>query len=151
MGAFDEMRIQYGFASLSESTGGLGGSIRLLHQPQWEQGLLLDLRQEAGSFGRYQTSARAEAGSGRWRSQTGAYLHSARNDFSYRDITQSGLPEARLQHSLFRQGGVYQNLYGRFRKDLLSLKSWYNGADRMLPPPLTGNPERYDRIRDRML
>ena len=150
--AFDQLQLQYGFAGLSDGSGALGGSLRLRNTVGWQQGASLAFRQMAGSFGRYQSTAKAEYGDQRWRGQTGVYYYRARNNFTFPDITQPEHPQKEMQNARNEQIGAYQNLYWRSQKrQLWSLKTRFQNTRRQLPPPLTANPNQYDRMEDRSL
>lgn len=150
--AFDQVQLQYGFASLSEGSGGLGGSVRLNNRPHFGKKSSLRLSQLVGSFGKWQSSASLETGKGRLRSQSGIYYYTTQNNFKYPDITTPGWPEKELQNANTEQFGAYQNLYYRLGKSqMMSFKAWYNQVDRNLPPPITGDPSGHDAMLDRTL
>jgi len=149
LSGFDNLNLQYGFASLVDGSGALGGSLRLQNRPGMGQQSRIELQQMAGSFGRYQTSVSAKIGEGRFRSETHAYQFQAENDFSYPDITREGWPVERMQNADLLQRGIQQSFYYRLSEnEMLSLKSWYNFTERKLPPPITGNPGNFDELLD---
>jgi len=115
--AFDRIQLQYGFASLSGGSGGLGGSIRLSNKPDFSGKTKLSLSQMAGSFGQYQSTLHISAGGQRLRSQTELYYYTSKNNFSYPDITEKGWPEKKLQNSEYDQIGGYQNFYYRLAEE----------------------------------
>lgn len=147
--AFDELNVQYGFASLSDGSGALGGSLRLDNTANFQSGNSIQLQQMAGSFDRYQSSVKLNLGTKKFSSETQIYYYTAENDFSYPDITQADRPEKVMQNSAYQQEGVIQNFYYRLSgKKLLSLKAWYNHVDRELPPIIIGNMDTKDRLED---
>ena len=147
--AFDELNVQYGFASLSDGSGALGGSLRLDNSANFQSGNSIQVQQMAGSFDRYQSSVKLNLGTKRFRSETQVYYYTAKNDFSYPDITQAGRPEKVMQNSAYQQEGAIQNFYYRLSgKKMLSLKAWYNHVDRELPPTIIGNMDTKDRLED---
>ncbi len=147
--AFDELNIQYGFASLSDGSGALGGSLRLDNTANFQAGNNIQLQQMAGSFDRYQTNLKLNFGTKKFRSETQLYFYTADNDFTYQDITQADRPEQVMQNSAYQQQGAIQNFYYRLSsKKILSLKAWYNHVDRELPPTIIGNMDTKDRLED---
>jgi len=149
LAAFDQIQVQYGFASLSDGSGGLGGSIRLQQKSPWQDSNSLAFRQMAGSFGRWQSALQAQWGSGRWRGQTGLQYREDRNNFPFPDITLPEQPVKRMRHANLDQSGLFQNLYFRENnRRLWSLKARWYRTRRKLPPPITGNPDTYDRLWD---
>lgn len=147
--AFDELNVQYGFASLSDGSGALGGSLRLDNTANFQSGNSIQLQQMAGSFDRYQSSIKLNLGTKKFRSETQIYYYTAKNDFSYPDITQADRPEKVMQNSAYKQEGAIQNFYYRLSgKKMLSLKAWYNHVDRELPPTIIGNMDTKDRLED---
>lgn len=150
--AFDQLQLQYGFAGLSDGSGALGGNLRLSNHAQWQGASQLAFRQMAGSFGRYQSTLKAEYGNQRFRAQTGLYYYRARNNFNFPDISQPDRPQRELQNASNEQVGAYQNMYWRGQSSQLwSLKTRFQNTNRQLPPPLTANPNQYDRMEDRSL
>lgn len=147
--AFDELNVQYGFASLSDGSGALGGSLRLDNTANFQSGNSIQLQQMAGSFGRYQSGLKLNLGTQKFRSEIQVYYYTAENDFTYPDITQADRPEKMMQNSGYQQEGAIQNFYYRLSgKKLLSLKAWYNHVDRELPPTIIGNMDTKDRLED---
>lgn len=152
MQSVDELQVQYGFASLSDGTGGLGGSLRLTSALASSNEAPVELSLYAGSFGRWQGSGKMQIGNERMGLQAGVMHFRAKNDFSYPNITQPGYPQERLAHSGFEQEAWWSNLHLRTAANgLLTLKSLYSFTRRELPPPLTGNQARFDRLKDRRL
>lgn len=150
--AFNSAELQYGFASISDGSGALGGSLRLNSQPDYSKKLKLNLGQFIGSFGQRQTTLGAEGRLGKLYSQTQLYHFQAENNFSFPDITEGGFPEKEMRNNSFQQQGLLQNLYYRIDANkLLSLKAWYNEVERKLPPPITGNLNQFDQLQDRSL
>lgn len=147
--AFDELNVQYGFASLSDGSGALGGSLRLDNIANFQEKNSIQLQQMAGSFDQYQTNLKLNLGTKKFRSETQLYLYTAENDFTYLDITQVGHPERVMQNSAYQQQGAIQNFYYRLAGNkMLSLKTWYNHVDRELPPTIIGNMDTKDRLED---
>lgn len=150
--AFQSAELQYGFASISDGSGALGGSLRLNSQANFSKKFELSLGQFVGSFGQRQTTLGAEGRLGKLYLQTQAYHFQALNNFSYPDITEPGFPEREMRNNSYAQQGLMQNIYYRLSpKKVWSLKTWYNEVERKLPPPITGNLNQFDQLKDRSL
>lgn len=149
LSSFDELDIQYGFASISDGSGALGGSIRLSNAPNWSKENSIQLAQSIGSFNNYQTAIGLELRKNKLKSQTRIFHNSSTNNFSYPDITEEGSPTRTLQNNKFRQIGGLQNFYYQLSdKELVSLKTWVNFTDRNLPAPIIGNTNQFDELED---
>lgn len=145
----DEINVQYGFASLNDGTGGIGGSIRLNNNYSALEDQLSEVSIYAGSFGQWQGKALLNYKAEKFAVQVGGLRYTAKNNFSFPDITESGNPERTMTHAQFDQESYWANAYYHInKKELLSLKTWYNKVSRDLPPNLTGNQQVYDQLRD---
>ena len=148
----DQIDIQYGFASLNDATGGIGGSIRLNNNYAASQSRLLEASVFTGSFGQFQGRFSANLKFKKLRVQIGGLKYAAENDFSYTDISEPGNPESQMQNADIDQDAYWMNLYYVLAKNqLISLKTWYNKLDRDLPPNLNGNQEVFDQMLDEAL
>ena len=147
--AFDELNVQYGFASLSDGSGALGGSLRLDNTANFQAKNTIQLQQMAGSFDCYQTNVKLNLGTEKFRSETQLYYYTAENDFSYPDITRPDRPVEVMNNAAYQQEGAIQNFYYRLgSKKMLSLKAWYNHVDRELPSTIAGNLNTRDKLED---
>ena len=150
--AIDQMSIQYGFASLNDGSGGIGGSIRLNNSYRDLQENLVDFGILTGSFGQRQSDLELNLTGRRVSWQFGASYFETENNFTFPDITEPGRPEKTMENAEFRQSALWSNLYYRLnRNQMLSLKTWYTGANRKLPPLLTGDASNYDALKDDQL
>ena len=150
--AADDMSIQYGFASLNDGSGGIGGSIRLNNSWQSLDNSILDVSLYAGSFGRYEGWTRLNIKRKRWAMQFGVLRYAADNNFYYQDNTEPGYPERQMTNAGFNQSALWSLIYYRISdKEQLSLKTVWTHTDRQVPPPLTGNQQVFDEMNDQRL
>ncbi len=150
--ASDKVDIQYGFASLNDGAGGIGGSIRLNSQYASLNDQLVEASIYAGSFGQWQGNARLNLKLKRMGVQIGAQRYSAKNNFPYIDITRPTQPERYMTNAQFDQQSYWTKLYFRLDKNqLLSWKSLYNQVDREIPPHLNGDQSIHDQLLDKSL
>lgn len=149
--AFDEVELQYGFASLQQGSGALGGSLHLQSNP-WKKQAGLQAQLAGGSFGRYHGQVNGRYGGASWRGQTKVYRWQAQNNFRYPNITKTGRPEEKLKNARVLRQGLAQDLSLRIsEKKLLSAHLWANQMARQLPAALTGNQNHYDSLLDAQL
>lgn len=149
--AFDAAELQYGFASLQQGSGALGGSLHLSSDP-WQRRPSLAVQLTGGSFSRLGGRIEGAYGGENWRGQTKLYRWQAQNNFSFPNISKEGQPTEELQNAALTRQGIAQDLSLRLgEKKLLSAYLWGNLVDRQLPAPLTGNQEQYDSLQDQQL
>lgn len=152
LNAFDELGIQYGFASLNNSSGAIGGALSLNNLPNFNAKTNLRLQQTAASFGQYLSNIQFEHALKGIYIKTGAYYYKGENNFTYPDITEMGYPETRMQNNNYQQLGFFSNSFFRLSsKSVLSAKVWYNIVERSLAQPITGVPENADAMQDNNL
>lgn len=151
-GVADQVQVRYGLASLTDGPGGLGGSISLHNEADWDNRLQVKLSQEAGSFDYFRSVAEVHLGGKKWQSATGLYYATAQNDFPFPDITRKGNPVSKLGHAAYWQKGAFQHIYFRpAQNHVLSLKTWYSDYFRENPAPITSSTPSEEYLRDRML
>lgn len=149
--AADELELQYG-GGLAEGSGALGASLQLRSGRVQREGWSGGLSAEWGSFGHRQGRGNLQWKKGRWQSSLRLLALSQKNDFPFPDVTETGQPYRRLQNAERIQSAVVSN--SRYRlsaREELSLQLWANQLERSLPPPLTGDPELFDRMWDRSI
>ncbi len=133
-GFADDIIINYGAASISQGSGGIGGSINLENKVNWNRALTVSLSAGAGSFGHYTGEGKICAGNANFQSVTRLFYNIAENDFPYLNSVSGTEPvwETR-KNSQVRQNGFEQELYYRNAGNILSGRIWYQSADRNLP------------------
>lgn len=139
---FDEVKVHEGGGSARYGSGAFGGAV-LLNSSAPTTHSLFTLKQEAGSFGRYFSSARISLGKGLWSSSTSFYRLHSQNDFKINRTNE------RQQHASFTQQGIVQDMeYALSANRSISLHYWYHDADREVQPNI-GKYNSTDEQQDR--
>lgn len=145
--AIEDVSLQYGGSSALYGSDAIGGTVYLQSRPQWENRLRLQLKQEAGSFGRFFTGLAAKGGINDWSFTSKVYHQQAENDFEYINTNKRNRPLERNRNARFEQKGLVQDLAYRFsNSSSLSLKSWYQQTDRQIQPTMgdTGSKDQQE-------
>ncbi len=139
----DKIVLHAGASSLSDGSGGLGGSIDLVSRAGWNQKWQLDALAGFGSYMTFDNFVGFGAGSKKFRSSTKLYYNSSRNDFPFynkniADIDpQTGAyvyPLQRNEQAGYLLDGVLQEFAWRIgKKALLQFHYWFQNASRALP------------------
>lgn len=131
----DGLSLLYGGSSLAEGSGGFGGAVLLENSEEWNSSFDLSLNQELASFGTIGTYGRLSAGDDKIHSTTRVFWHHSRNDYPYMNTDILPRQEQRLTRAAYGQGGVLQEVSLRpVPRHELSLRLWYQEAERDLPP-----------------
>ncbi|MBS1486487.1 MAG: TonB-dependent receptor [Bacteroidetes bacterium] len=140
--ALDEVKVHEGAGSARYGSGAFGGSVLINSYPSSGKNNLT-LAQEAGSFGRYFSSATASYTLNRWSLKTNIYNLSSQNNFP---VLATG---ERQPHAAFRQSGILQDIeYKWSESKMVSLHYWYHNADRDIQPTI-GQQNATDNQQDR--
>ena len=130
----DQVTLYYGASSLTESTGGFGGSILISNQPDWNNKLSVQLIQSAGSFSTYNSFAGFAIGNRKIQSRTRFIYASSKNDFSFKNIDKPGDPIEKRENADYRTTGLQQELYARISKHhVISTRIWAQWNNRNIP------------------
>jgi vitamin B12 transporter len=138
VGAFDQVELFHGPGSLNNVTGALGGSINLSSSPDWNNKLCAAITQRAASYDNHSTNAVLKTGNDRMQSHSKLFIHTGRNDFPFRNITLAEQPVQTVQNAKQLQYNVLQDIFLSInRKNIISVRSWYQWSDREIPSPMT--------------
>jgi outer membrane cobalamin receptor len=135
-GMIDNVQISYGSASMEVGDGAIGGAIVLENRPTWKKQTSIDIKAGTGSFGRYSSIVRVEAGNEHFQTITKAFLQSSRNDFSFLDTVAAEPVWKKREQNQMSQKGFMQEFYLRKKENILSARIWYQYALRHLPGSL---------------
>ncbi|MEI6696029.1 MAG: TonB-dependent receptor plug domain-containing protein [Bacteroidota bacterium] len=134
----DDLKLIYGGSSLSNNSGGLGGSINIANKPDKEK-LKIQYTQQIGSFSTYGSFLKLGIGNKNLKSTTRLMFLTSENDFSFKNnaVASVDFPLEIRKDAGFKQYGVLQELYFQpgFR-DQISFKLWLQKNDRNIPQPL---------------
>lgn len=136
----DEVEVHYGLSSLEDGTGGLGGSIQLNNDVNWNDSLSLELNGMYGSFNTYSGGLKLVHGNHKIQHQAGISYHQSSNDFEYMNISKSESPVEKQSNAEIKQIGVFQNVFYKWdNKNEISFKYNFFNSDRNLPKLITSN------------
>lgn len=135
--SFDKINIAYGSSSALLGSGNVGGALLLeqaaplFDSPAHHRG---HIAMEAGSYGQYRLALRHTFSNRRWFADTRIGGQSARNDFSYTDV--SGQKQSMPNASLLGLNILSRIAYRMNPRNTLGLSAWYQAFDREIPPAL---------------
>ena len=130
----DDVYLLHGGSSMTKGSGGLGGSIVLENNPNWNSGFNLKALAETGSFGSRKVFLKVNAGSAFFNSDTRLFYETAENNFPFYN---SGVIPHRpdtQQNAGYWKAGILQEFYFRtYSSDFFTLRFWAQKSDRNLP------------------
>ncbi|MGD2035277.1 MAG: Plug domain-containing protein, partial [Bacteroidales bacterium] len=138
----DDMSLQHGAASVSQSSGGLGGHISLENKVDWNNKLSGRYIQNIGSFSTFDEFAQFSAGNKKIQSKTRVYHNYSKNNYEFVNRSQlndyiyltGNFPSQQNEDSDYRKYGAVQELYVKVTGRVLSsAKIWYQNAFRSIP------------------
>ena len=143
----DELNLKHGSASLADRSGGIGGSININNQADWNKNNTLAYMQGIGSYSTFDEFLRVGVGNKKIKSKTRLYHNRSENDYTFinrgiaiidpvsGDITN---PIDTNDHATYLRYGLLQEIYYRPAIDhVVSVKYWGQYADRTIPKPTT--------------
>jgi iron complex outermembrane receptor protein len=134
----DQVLLYHGGSSLSRASGALGGIIDIETQPDWNRRTGFSIRGELASFGTYQASANLDLRKNNLVSNSRFFFNHSENDYPFYNTSVLPHEEQRLQNSRYTKYGYLQEIYYRIHSnDILSVRFWFQDADRDLPPPIS--------------
>ncbi len=141
----DELNLNHGSASLADRSGGIGGSININNQAQWNDKHRIEYLQGIGSYSSFDEFLQVGLGNTKIQSKTRLYHNYSKNDYTFinrgianidpvsGDLTN---PIDTNDHASYLRYGLLQEIYYRpLTNHLLSLKYWGQYADRTIPKP----------------
>lgn len=143
----DDASLLHGTASVNETGGGLGGSVKLSTQPANAEGFGLQYIQGIGSFKTFDEFLRLTYGDDHWQTSSRFVFSSSPNDFSYRNhdkkeniydenmhIIGQYYPKEKNRSGAFKDMHILQEVYYNTRKgDRFGLNAWFIHSNRELP------------------
>ncbi len=130
----DNVKLQYGGASLSNTSGALGGAVQLDNNPSWRKGFHADVIQQVGSFGSFGTFAKMNVGFKDIEIKIRAYSHHSENDFTYLNTADIPYQYDKQENAAFNEQGALGEVYWKAdEKNVLEAKMWFQENDRELP------------------
>ena len=132
---------------MQDHSGGLGGSISISNQNNFEKGLSVSLAQEFSSFGGRAGLAKVNWGGQKWFFNSSLNYANAENDFPYWRNIPLGKEKVYQDNAATQQQGFLQEVYFRPNsKNMFSLIAWQNDSRREIPPLKTFDGGKHDEI-----
>jgi len=139
----DEMSLQHGAASVSTSSGGLGGHIDISNSVNWNNKLSGRYIQGIGSFSTFDEFGQLNFGNKTFQSKSRVYHNYSKNNYLYTNKQIANIntetheityPTERLANAGFAKYGAMQELYLHPTPNLFTdIKLWYQHAERAIP------------------
>lgn len=129
----DEINLLHGGSSLSQTSGGLGGSVQINNQADWNNKLQIKYIQEIESFETYREFFQIGIGNHSFQSSTRIFHDQSQNNFSYYNYGVLPYRDDVQKNADYKKYGFLQEFYYRKKQNHLSLKIWGNHYFRNLP------------------
>ncbi len=139
----DDMNLKHGTASISDQSGGLGGSINLNNSVDWSNTFHLKYLQGVGSYNSYDEFLKFGFGNNKLQVKSRIYHNYSKNDFTYinRGIGNIDPITGEITNPLdtndnadYKKYGLLQELYYRPNEiNIVSIKYWGQFAKRTIP------------------
>jgi len=139
----DDVKLQYGNASIAGQSGGLGGSINISNAVDWNNKLGVTFMQGVGSFNTWDDFLKVSIGNNKIQSKTRAYYNYSKNDYTFvnKGIAEIDPETGTITHPLdtnknadYSRYGFLQELYFKpDQKNIFSLRWWWQHAERTIP------------------
>lgn len=139
----DDISLLHGGASISNTSGALGGSIQIDNKPDWDRRLAFKFKQDIGSFSTYNDYLSWSVGNKKVQSKTRIFYNYSKNDFEFLNQNNADIDpvtgdyiysKKRNENGDYKQYGVLQEWYLRLgQKWNASVKYWGQKSDRGLP------------------
>ncbi len=154
----DRATLLHGTSSVTETGGGLGGSIALGTLPDIADGHTVQYIQGIGSFSTFDEFARYTYGNEKWKTSTRIVYSSSPNDYKYvnrdkkvniydddHNIVGQYHPTERNRSASFKDLNILQEVYFTPRPgDRLGLNAWFVNSNRELPMTTTDYGDERD-------
>ncbi|HPS12584.1 MAG TPA: TonB-dependent receptor plug domain-containing protein [Prolixibacteraceae bacterium] len=147
----DDLELNHGAASLSEASGGLGGSIDIKNMPEWNNRLSVKYFQGIGSFSTYDEFFQLNAGSKTFQSKTRLYTNYSKNDYEYINKAILERPLVRNENADYMKKGFTQEFYFRpSENNVLTVKAWGQISSRSLPSVMSYEGDDQSNLNDQI-
>jgi outer membrane cobalamin receptor len=137
----DNVSLKHGTASIADNSGGLGGSINISNQPDWDNSFTAGYMQGIGNFGTWDEFLKLGLGNRKiqWRSRL--YHNRSENNYTFLNKTIASLENGKLVNPIDTNRNAGWERYGMLHEfylqplsnQLISAKWWSQAADRNIP------------------
>jgi iron complex outermembrane receptor protein len=152
----DDMELRSGPASISNRSGGLGGSVNLGNSADWQNELGVKYVQGVGSYLTFNEYIQFSIGNQKVQSRTRAYHNYSKNNYPFTNRAigeinpQTGEinnPRVTNDRADYTYYGLVQELYFRpDPKNVLSSRYWFQDARRTIPRPTSYEGPDYSNL-----
>lgn len=139
----DDLTLKHGASSITDQSGGIGGSINIGNSADWAESKMVKYIQGVGSYRTFDEFLMIGAGNEKIKMKSRLYHNYSRNDYTFLNRatgyldTVSGKvvnPLDTNDNALFYRYGILQEIYYRPSScHMISLKYWGQYADRSIP------------------
>lgn len=133
----DNVRINFGGGSMTQTSGGLGGSVEIDNKINWNNSLNLEITGEAGSFDTWKTLIRANVGNRKFQSATRAIIAFSENNYPYMNnaLNRENPPMEYRQNAAWKQQGLLQEFSAKILESTtVTARLWVQDNHREIPP-----------------
>lgn len=163
----DDLSLKHGTASIADNSGGLGGSVNISNDVDWDKSWGGRYVQGIGSFGTWEEYLQANGGNKSFQTKSRLYHNYSANDYTYlnRAIASRNPKTGNMEHPLdtnkhaaYKKYGFLQEFY--YRPDYhntFSARWWGQWARRTIPRassyegPENANMNRQRNVDHRMM
>ncbi len=130
----DDINLLHGGSSLSQTSGGLGGSIQLNNEADWSNSFQLKYLWEVESFNTFKEFVQIGLGNKNFQSSTRVFHDQSQNDFPYYNYGVLPYRDDVQKNADYKKYGFLQEIYYRWKnKHQISFKIWGGHNFRNLP------------------
>ena len=139
----DEIDLKYGAASITDNSGGLGGSININNTADWNNKFSVKYLQGIGSYRTFDEFLQIGFGGSKFQIKTRLYHNYSKNNYTFvnRSISNYNPATGNFENPIdtndnanYMRYGVLQEIYFKANaKNIVSVKYWFQNADRMIP------------------
>ncbi len=139
----DELNLKHGSASMTDRSGGIGGSINIQNSVNWDNRSKVKYVQGIGSYRTFDEFLHVESGNEKVRLKTRLYHNYSKNDYTFINRGIGNLdpetgeiiyPLDTNDNAVYSRYGIVQEIYYRPGSNhIFSLKYWGQHSDRTIP------------------
>ncbi len=139
----DDLELNHGSASISENSGGIGGSVNICNSINWNDKLKIEYTQAVGSFSTFNEFLKFSVGNKKFQSKTRVFHNYSKNNFKFinRGIVDIDSVTGKKTNPIdtndnadYKIFGVLQEFYFKPNsQNVFSLKWWGQNSDRTIP------------------
>jgi vitamin B12 transporter len=147
---FDEVILQYGGSSALNGSGAIGGTLQLQSNLSAQEGISVNLQQEAASFGTYFTGGKFQYANQKFGFSSKLYYRNSENNFPFKtnmyDFEKKQYFTDKQNHSAYGGLGMLQEAFFKLDPNTtISLKYLDNNTWREVQPKMSSNNDMGSR------